>query len=937
MKKAFSKSLSWLLSVVMILGVIVVAVPVKADAMSVNDFYNRLEQLKQKYPNGSTWTGTYRDSYGSGWVQCAGFSHLMGYEAFGNDPLTWEIGRNLNEVQPGDIIEYSDPNNGDEFWKGTNHTVFCIGVSGDVITYVDCNGSGGKNTVLWGGTVNISAGRIYRTGAYIFNFIRKSPIHNGGYDDNWESMPVGEKYYLKNNGTGTYMSIDYGEDAQGKNISVYSKMDHSSQQFEIRSSDSDKTYYLRPVLCESSGRVVNVYSESSYNGANVTIYNFTGHSTQQWKFRKVDGGYAICSANNTNTCLAESGTNVQLATYTGASNQIWTLETLHVHNYTEYVYNWAAHPHYKCYRCSCGEVMENRNEPTYVDTCADCIDSSRVDIGTDFYAYIINKASWKMASVVGESEYNVELESETGYNNQFWYFERQDNLYYKITNVKTNQCLDDANFGTVNGTNVGICSSNNGTAQRWAIIECNGGYELHPQCAINMSLDVNGGSSEDGTNIQIWESNHSAAQIFTIYRYGNTPDTPQLTMSGNLFENENVKISWNPCRFAHYYQVEIWHNGNCEQSFTTQNLSYTFEKLSAGDYGICVTSVNQNGRSNVATMDFTIPNYSISPTATATFNGHTYEYYNQQMNWNQAYKFCEKKGGHLVTVTSQEENDFIVNLAGDSSYLWIGGRTGDKNTWYWITGESFEYKNWSEGEPNDTDGKEDALEIYLPKTGHNGEWNDTDNSHCSAFICEYEDADASKYTPVYKENYNGHEYWFFEDTVDWQTAKKICEAKGGYLAIPNNAKENAFILSGINKTSKEEAWIGITDIAKEGTWKNVKGGSITYTNWGDGEPNNEFGIEDYVEIFSNGKWNDLRGFGANYRSVGFVCEFDGICLAGHNYTDEYVEATETETAHIIHKCSVCGYEWTESKTVFFETNGGLEFDSKQYKFKPFHT
>lgn len=46
--------------------------------------------------------------------------------------------------------------------------------------------------------------------------------------------------------------------------------------------------------------------------------------------------------------------------------------THNTHSYDTYVYYWASHPHYKCYKCSCGEVKENRNEPTYVSSCSEC-------------------------------------------------------------------------------------------------------------------------------------------------------------------------------------------------------------------------------------------------------------------------------------------------------------------------------------------------------------------------------------------------------------------------------------------------------------------------------------------------------------------------------------------------------------------------------------
>lgn len=49
----------------------------------------------------------------------------------------------------------------------------------------------------------------------------------------------------------------------------------------------------------------------------------------------------------------------------------------HTHSYDTYVYYWETHPHYKCYQCSCGEVKENVNEPVFIETCEECINSVR--------------------------------------------------------------------------------------------------------------------------------------------------------------------------------------------------------------------------------------------------------------------------------------------------------------------------------------------------------------------------------------------------------------------------------------------------------------------------------------------------------------------------------------------------------------------------------
>ena len=330
------------------------------------------------------------------------------------------------------------------------------------------------------------------------------------------------------------------------------------------------------------------------------------------------------------------------------------------------------------------------------------------------------------------------------------------------------------------------------------------------------------------------------------------------------------------------------------------------------------TAQYQSGGKYTANSDATLyaiwqkVNYDAAPDAKSEFRGNTYEFYTQKLSWDHAYKFCEKKGGHLVTINSKEENDFVVELTKDSNdSLWMGGRTQDHKVWYWITGEPFDYQNWSEGEPNNYGGNQDVIKLY-----RSGKWDDDGSSYLHGFICEYDSGiDLSKYEPVYKENYNDHAYWFFEDSVDWQTAKKICEAKGGYLAIPNDTDENAFILSGINNTTKEETWIGVTDIAEEGVWRDVKGSVIKYSNWDNNQPDNYLDREDYAHMYSNGKWNDEKSFRAMYCSLGFVCEFDDLCTAnGHNYIDTVVAPTITEQGYTIHTCSVCGHSYKDAYT-----------------------
>ena len=82
-------------------------------------------------------------------------------------------------------------------------------------------------------------------------------------------------------------------------------------------------------------------------------------------------------------------------------------------------------------------------------------------------------------------------------------------------------------------------------------------------------------------------------------------------------------------------------------------------------------------------------------------NGHYYDIININRTWATARTEADKlryKGmmGHLVTITTQAESDFIVNkvINGLSGTRWIGayqpsGSSEPSGGWTWVTGEKW--------------------------------------------------------------------------------------------------------------------------------------------------------------------------------------------------------------------------------------------------------
>ncbi len=80
-------------------------------------------------------------------------------------------------------------------------------------------------------------------------------------------------------------------------------------------------------------------------------------------------------------------------------------------------------------------------------------------------------------------------------------------------------------------------------------------------------------------------------------------------------------------------------------------------------------------------------------TLAAEFRGRRYLFIPKFMRWGDARKFCEELGGHLVTITSAEENDFVTSLFRGACWFWMGLVVGEKGP-EWVTGEPFAYKNF---------------------------------------------------------------------------------------------------------------------------------------------------------------------------------------------------------------------------------------------------
>jgi hypothetical protein len=121
-------------------------------------------------------------------------------------------------------------------------------------------------------------------------------------------------------------------------------------------------------------------------------------------------------------------------------------------------------------------------------------------------------------------------------------------------------------------------------------------------------------------------------------------------------------------------------------------------------------------------------------------NGHYYEFVTVDTDWHSALAAAAAAApisgfdAHLVTLTSADEDAFVVALTGSAAYVWAAGSdVAAEGVWKWVagpeTGQIFHgpgaapgaFSAWRSGEPNNTFG---GIEHYLHINANGGGWND---------------------------------------------------------------------------------------------------------------------------------------------------------------------------------------------------------------------
>lgn len=270
------KIISVMLSINIVVLLFVFSATFSVGAITQSEFDSKINSLRSQYPNYSTWANQSFD----GGTECYGFARLIGYNVFGSYPSSWSRVYSIDNVKKGDILQYGNT-------SGSGHTVFVTNVSGDTITFVDCNGNGNYSGssyvrycgINWDNTIS-KYGKMFNK--YSFSYLLSSPQ----LDSDITTVDLGTDFYASITHIASWNHLTV-EDNNNVDICWETYRDNQYWKFYRQYDGSYK------IVSAKNDKCLDVENGSSDDGANIGVYENNDTDAQRWYIYKCGNGYQL--------------------------------------------------------------------------------------------------------------------------------------------------------------------------------------------------------------------------------------------------------------------------------------------------------------------------------------------------------------------------------------------------------------------------------------------------------------------------------------------------------------------------------------------------------------------------------------------------------------------------------------------------------------------
>nr|XP_049594091.1 C-type mannose receptor 2 isoform X3 [Syngnathus scovelli] len=308
-----------------------------------------------------------------------------------------------------------------------------------------------------------------------------------------------------------------------------------------------------------------------------------------------------------------------------------------------------------------------------------------------------------------------------------------------------------------------------------------------------------------------------------------------------------------------------WRHGSCGSS-----LAYMCERPldACPDGRLCSYKDYAFGYNRVET--------SYCGTGDFLYRDSCYHFEGMKRTWEAAEKFCREWNGHLASVQSLVDSQFLAAHAPDVGGLqsWVGLKK-NKNNFEWSDATSTGNIAWV---PNGPTGRGDCC--ALSPTGQVEDWPCTS---IRPFICKK--AKVQEFVLPPPAGWSAKCGWWPDRSSDdfcyliqrrptktWQKARDDCLRRGGDLLSIADSREQAFIQSLYTfLPSSPSLWLGVNNnITKDGSeW--TDGSPFRYVVMDGDDPGDLSGASCLSLLTSNGRWkfDDCR------KKRGYICKKRG--------------------------------------------------------------